>query len=59
VVCGIWLQVLPTDDGFNDLSSTSMKQDWEDLLPLLVEHIMIKCKVTDDVKSYEYVKVSW
>jgi hypothetical protein len=36
-----------------------MKQDWEDLLPLLVEHNMIKCKVTDDVESYEYVKASW
>jgi hypothetical protein len=58
MVRGIWLRVLPTDDDFDDVSS-AMKQDWEDLLPLLVEHNMIKCKVTDDVESYEYVKASW
>jgi hypothetical protein len=29
------------------------------LLPLLVEHNMIKCRVTDDVESYEYVKKAW
>jgi hypothetical protein len=52
------LQVLPTDDAFDELSS-AMKKDWEDLLPLLVEHSMIKCKVSDDVENYEYVKVSW
>jgi hypothetical protein len=36
-----------------------MKQDWVDLPPLLVDHNLIKCKVTDDVESYEYVKASW
>jgi hypothetical protein len=58
MVRGIWLGVLPTDDNFGDVSS-AMKQDWNDFLPLLVEHNLIKCKVTDDVKSYEYVKASW
>jgi hypothetical protein len=58
MVRGIWLRVLPTDDDFDDVSS-AMKQDWNDLLPLLVERNLIKCKVTDDVESYEYVKASW
>jgi hypothetical protein len=58
MVSGIWLPVLPTDDDFNDVSR-AMKQDWEDLLPLLVEHNMIKHKVTDDTETYEYVKASW
>jgi hypothetical protein len=58
MVRGIWLRVLPTDDDFDDVSS-AMKQDWDDLLPLLIEHNLIKCKVTDDVESYEYVKASW
>jgi hypothetical protein len=59
MVRGIWLQVLPTDDDFNYVSS-AMEQDWDDLLPLLVEHNLItKCKVTDDVESYEYAKASW
>jgi hypothetical protein len=29
MVHGIWLGVLPAGDDFNDLSSASMKQDWE------------------------------
>ena len=58
MVRGIWLRVLPTDDDFDDVSS-AMKQDWDDLLPLLIEHNLIKCKVTDCVESYEYVKASW
>jgi hypothetical protein len=58
LVRGIWMRVLPTDGDFDDLSNP-MKQDWEDLLPLLVEHNMIKCKVTDDVENYEYVKAPW
>ena len=36
MVRGIWLRVLPTDDDFDDVSS-AMKQDWDDLLHLLVE----------------------
>jgi hypothetical protein len=58
MIRGIWLRVLSTDDDF-DVVSSAMKQDWDDLLPLLVEHSLIKCKVTDDVESYEYVKASW
>jgi hypothetical protein len=58
MVRGIWLRVLPTDDKFDDVS-TAMKQEWEDVLPLLVEQKMIKCKVTDDVENYEYVKAPW
>jgi hypothetical protein len=50
--------VLPTDDDFDD-KSNAMKQDWEDLLPLLVEHNMIKCRITDDVENYKFVKASW
>jgi hypothetical protein len=57
MVRGIWLQVVPTDEDFDGVSS-AMKQDWDDLLPLLVEHNLIKCTVTDDVESYEYVKPS-
>jgi hypothetical protein len=52
------LRVLPTEDDFNNISNT-LKQVWEDLLPLLVEHNMIKCKVTDDVENYKFVKASW
>ena len=26
---------------------------------MLIEHNLIKCKVTDGVESYEYVKASW
>ena len=55
MIRGIWLRVLPTDNDF-DVVSSAMKQDWDDLLSLLVEHNLIKCKVTDDVESYEYVK---
>jgi hypothetical protein len=58
MVHGIWLWVLPTDDDFNDVSS-AMKQNCDDLLSLLFEHNLIKCKVTDDVESYEYLKASW
>jgi hypothetical protein len=49
MVRSMWLRVLPTDDDFDGVSS-AMKQDWDDLLPLLVEHNLIKCKVTDDVE---------
>jgi hypothetical protein len=52
MVHGIWLRVLPTDDDFDHLSN-AMKQDWEDLLPLLIEHNMIKCKVTDDESCHD------
>jgi hypothetical protein len=58
MVRGMWLRVLPTDDDFDDVTS-AMKQDWDNLLPLLIEHNLIKCKVTDGVESYEYVKASW
>jgi hypothetical protein len=40
MVPGIWLRERPADDDFDDVSS-AMKQAWEDLLSLLVEHIMI------------------
>jgi hypothetical protein len=58
MVCGIWLRVLPTDDDF-DYVSSAMKQEWDDLLPLLIGYNLIKCKVTDGVESYEYVKALW
>jgi hypothetical protein len=53
---GILEGVAVTD--FDDISN-AMRQDWEDFLPLLVEHNMFKCKVTDDVKNYECVNASW
>jgi hypothetical protein len=57
MVRGISWRVLPTDDDFNGISN-AMKQDWEDLLPLLVEHNMIKCRITDDVEDYNFLKAS-
>jgi hypothetical protein len=58
MICGISLRVLPTDDDFDEVSS-AIKQDCDDLLLLLIEHNLIKCKVTDGVETYEYVKASW
>ena len=34
---GIWWRILPLEDGYDDIS-VGMGIDWEDLLPLLINH---------------------
>jgi hypothetical protein len=36
-----------------------MHQDWEDLLPLLIDHGLLACDVSDDVKSYTSKNNAW
>ena len=49
---GVWFRILPTEDTFDDICD-GMNQDWEDLLPLLIEHGLLACDVSDDVKNYK------
>jgi hypothetical protein len=55
---GVWFRVLPTEDAVDDICS-AMHQDWEDLLPLLIDHGLLACGVSDDVKNYTFKKNGW
>jgi hypothetical protein len=54
---GVWFRVLPTEDAVDDICS-AMHQDWEDLLPLLIDHGLLACGVSDDVKNYTFKKMA-
>jgi myosin-crossreactive antigen len=36
-----------------------MNQDWEELLPLLIEHGLLACDIRDDVKNYTFKINTW
>ena len=55
---GVWFRVLPTEDTFDDICD-AMNQDWEDLLPLLIDHGLLACDIRDDVKNYTFKKNTW
>jgi hypothetical protein len=51
---GVWFRVLPTEDTFDDIYD-AMNQDWDDLLPLLIDHGLLACDIRDDVKNYKFI----
>ena len=55
---GVWFRVLPTEDTFDDICD-AMNQDWEDLLPLLIDHGLLACDIRDDVKNYMFKINTW
>jgi len=55
---GVWFRVLPTEDTFDDICD-AMNQDWEDLLPLLIDHGLLACDIRDDVKNYTFKINTW
>jgi hypothetical protein len=55
---GVWFCILPTEDTFDDICD-GMNQDWEDLLPFLIEHGLLACDVRDDVKNYKIKFKTW
>jgi len=55
---GVWFRVLPTEDTFDDICD-AMNQDWEDLLPLLIDHGLLACDIRDDVKNYTFKINKW
>jgi hypothetical protein len=55
---GVWFRVLPTEDTFDDICD-AMNQDWEDLLPLLIDHGLLACDIRDDVKNYTFKVNTW
>jgi hypothetical protein len=56
---GVWFRVLPTEDTFDDICD-AMSQDWDDLLPLLIDHGLLACDIRDgDVKNYKFITNVW
>jgi hypothetical protein len=55
---GVWFRVLPTEDTVDDICD-AMHQDWEELLPLLIDHRLLACNVSDDVKNYTFKINAW
>ena len=49
---------MPTEDTSDDICD-AMNQDWEDLLPLLIDHGLLACDIRDDVKNYTFKINTW
>lgn len=55
---GVWFRVLPTEDTLDDICD-ALHQEWEDLLPLLIDYGLLACNVSDDVKNYTFKINTW
>jgi hypothetical protein len=56
---GVWFCALPTQDTFDDICDV-MNQDWEDFLPLLIDHSLLACAdIRDDVKNNMFKVNTW
>lgn len=47
---GVWFRVLPTEDAVDSICD-AMHQDWEDLLPLLIDHGLLAVMLVTTSKA--------